>query len=200
MSRPRFAVRTIKHGSVRIRGMVFRPDERHRAYDGRLDGQRWLFGLYWGPRNYDRYDAEGFASFVYLWGTEAAARATTEEEMAREWPGPNCIDGTFNWEWWNAEKSPAAGEALTDDAGETVSERKPVHTACRDSVRIDLGERRRGSDPISSFCVYGSWGELGPDFDVVLRAWDSPRVPIAVDPQVKRPTGAGSTGKPDTRD
>lgn len=96
-------MRTIRNGRVRIRGVLFRPDEHHRAYDGRLDGQRWLFGLYWGPKNYDRYGPDGWCcAFVSLWGTEAAALARTDEDMQREWPGPNCIDGTFNWEWWHA--------------------------------------------------------------------------------------------------
>lgn len=104
MSRKRFALRTIRNGAVRINGVVFRPDGCHRAYDGRLDGQRWLFGLYWGPPNYQKYDSDGWChAFVSLWGTEAAAQAVTEAEMSAAWPGPNCIDGEFAWEWWMAE-------------------------------------------------------------------------------------------------
>ncbi len=83
---------------MRIRGLLFR------AYDGRLDGQRWAFGLYWGPPNYDRYGPDGWCrAFVCLWGTEAAARARNDAEMKAEWPGPNCINGTFQWEWWHAQ-------------------------------------------------------------------------------------------------
>jgi hypothetical protein len=106
--RPHWAIRTIKDGRVRIRGVVFRPDEHHRPYDHRLDGQRWLFGLYWGPKNYDRYDAQGWnRSMVFLWGSEAAAKAQTEDEQALHWPGANCIDGAFNWEWWHSEEARA---------------------------------------------------------------------------------------------
>ena len=101
--RPRFALRTIKDGAVKIRGLVFRPEQRHRAYDGRLDGKRYLFGLYWGPPNYDRYGPDGWLrAFVSLWGSEEAARAQTDEEMAAMWPGPECVDGAFVWEVWRA--------------------------------------------------------------------------------------------------
>ena len=103
MSKPNGAFRTIHNGRVRILGRTYVPQTHHRPYNGELDGQRWLFGLYWGPPNYDRYDARGLASFVSLWGTEAAAKAKTEDEMKAHWPGPNCIDGHFNWEWWNVE-------------------------------------------------------------------------------------------------
>lgn len=103
--RPRFAFRTIHQGRVRIRGVVFRPDEHHRAYEGQLDGQRWLFGLYWGPPNYDRYDAKGWCSaFVALWGTKAAAKAQTEAEMDALPREPNVdADGRIHWEWWHAD-------------------------------------------------------------------------------------------------
>ena len=42
--------------------------------------------------------------FVSLWGTEAAYHATTDEELNEHWPGPECIDGYFNWEWWYTDK------------------------------------------------------------------------------------------------
>lgn len=100
--RPRFALRTIRDGAVRIRGVVFRPDE---AYDGRFDGQRWLFGLYWGPPNHSYYGPDGFCrDFVSLWGTEAMAKAKSDAEYEALWPGPNCIDGTFRWEWWSSPR------------------------------------------------------------------------------------------------
>lgn len=91
-ARPRFALRTIRGGAARIHGHTFRPDERHMAYDGRLDGQRYAFGLYYDP------DGE-MLDFVSLWGTEGFYR-----DPDGEWPGPECIDGHFNWAWWRSAK------------------------------------------------------------------------------------------------
>lgn len=101
MVQPRGVFRTIQHGQVDIFGRTYVPNEHHYKYSGQLDGQRWFFGLYWGPPNYGKYDARGLASFVSLWGTEAAAKAKTLEDMKGHWPGPNCIDGYFRWEWWD---------------------------------------------------------------------------------------------------
>jgi hypothetical protein len=100
MSRKRFVIRTIRAGSVKIHGRVFRPNERDgcQPYTGQLDGQKWAFGLYWGPPSWDQYDANGLASFVSLWGDEAFYR----DENA-PWPGQNCINGRFQWEWWDTQ-------------------------------------------------------------------------------------------------
>lgn len=107
MSKPNGVFRTIRDGRVRIYGRTYVPTERTHPtsipYTGQLDGQRWYFGLYWGPPNYDRYDARGLASFVSLWGTEAAAMAKTGDDIKAHWPGPNCINGYFQWEWWHVE-------------------------------------------------------------------------------------------------
>jgi hypothetical protein len=99
MSKPRFALRTIRGGVVKIRGCVFSPVTRDgEQYAGQLDGQRWAFGLYWGPPSWDRYDSDGFASFVSLWGDEAFYR-----DEGAPWPGKNCINGRFQWEWWDRQ-------------------------------------------------------------------------------------------------
>ena len=80
-----FVERTIKHGAVRIGGLIFRPSERHLAYDGRLDDMRYMFGRYptqdeWRP-------------FVCLWGLR--------ESTALE--GPHVVNGTLPWYWWHTE-------------------------------------------------------------------------------------------------
>ena len=40
-------IRTIRNGQVKINGRIFKPDRRWMEYDGRLDGMRYTFGLYW---------------------------------------------------------------------------------------------------------------------------------------------------------
>ena len=47
MNRPRFVHRTIKDGSVKIFGKIFKPDKKFLTYDGRLDNLRYAFSLYW---------------------------------------------------------------------------------------------------------------------------------------------------------
>lgn len=101
--------RVIKDGRVRIFGRTYVPTphshETSIPYTGQLDGQRWYFGLYWGPPGWDRYDDRGLASFVSLWGSEAAAKAS-EADMEKHWPGANCMNGYFQWEWWHVEGAP----------------------------------------------------------------------------------------------
>jgi len=100
MSLPRFVIRTIRDGTVLINGKVFRPDPRWLPYDGRLDGTRWAFGLYW--------HGSEMLPFVELWGTEEdykMCRKHTEAEVEawckEHYPGPDCIDGYFPWGSWS---------------------------------------------------------------------------------------------------
>ena len=93
----KWVVRTIRDGAVVISGDVFRVEQQHMAYDGRLDGKRYLFARY--------NTSEGWEPFVFLWGSEAywkATRGMTGEEP--EFPDssaePECIDGTLPWCWW----------------------------------------------------------------------------------------------------
>ena len=73
----RFVIRTIKNGQVKILGRIFKPTNKWLEYDGRLDGQRWAFGLYW------RGDEQ--LPFVALWGTKEAYVAAYEEETWTEY-------------------------------------------------------------------------------------------------------------------
>jgi hypothetical protein len=98
-SEKRFAVRTIRNGEVRIGGKVFRPgDKGDRPYDGRLDGLRMAFGQYPG------FTFSDGLKRVSLWGTERAYRCRHDHDADGtewcDWPGPNCIDGTFYWDSW----------------------------------------------------------------------------------------------------
>ena len=106
MRKRNFVIRTIRNGTVQIDGQAFRPSTRWLQYDGRLDGMRFAFGLYWSG---DRMEP-----FVYQWGTEDAYRAVGElttdeiaivrftgEAMAENyWPGPDCVDGYWPWAFW----------------------------------------------------------------------------------------------------
>ena len=100
--RPRFLIRRIRNGSVVIKDTVFRPDETHMKYDGRLEGMRYAFGLYWTGDEWNN-------KFVYLWGPEEMYRAATDDEdRYKEMHGktPDCVDGVFVWQKWNADKAP----------------------------------------------------------------------------------------------
>lgn len=90
MTSKHWAIRTIRDGKVRIGGVTFTPDGNHREYDGRLDGMRYAFGRYWR--------GDELAPLVCLWGTEEFYH-----NADAEWPGPECVDGYFFWEFWHAE-------------------------------------------------------------------------------------------------
>lgn len=77
-----FVTRTIKDGRVKIYGRIYRPDNCYMTYDGRLDGMRYMFGLYY------RSDGE-LEDFVYL-GCMEGSRTF----------GPECVEGHFPWMWW----------------------------------------------------------------------------------------------------
>ena len=88
-----WAIRTIKDGKVRIGGVTFAPQPRDMPYDGRLDGMRYAFGRYW--------EGDSVRPFVCLWGTEAFYHDPDEP-----WPGPECVDGYFVWQFWHAVPEP----------------------------------------------------------------------------------------------
>ena len=86
-----FVVRTIRHGRVKIGGKWYWPDQRHLAYDGRLDELRYAFARYRG-----HYPGGPWLPFVQLWGTEGQFRGWTPIEEY----GPELVDGCFPWMHW----------------------------------------------------------------------------------------------------
>ena len=85
-----FVIRTITNGHVKIFGKNFAPSEQFQKYDGRFDGGKYAFGLY--------YTCGKFEDFICLWGSE------------REYKNPECddmkdtlVDGGFPWIWWYAK-------------------------------------------------------------------------------------------------
>lgn len=123
----RFAIRTVKDGAITIGGKTFRPREWYQErdgclrqdarptyndlpYRGELDGKRLAFG------RFPSYEAEGeFTEYVWLWGS-----ATRFFEHEEDWPGPNCIDGVFRWDWWYTEAEWQSYKALAAEVAATA--------------------------------------------------------------------------------
>lgn len=78
MKTPR-GLRTVQAGRVRLAGRVYEPDERHMAYDGRLDGLRCYFSGY--------YLRPNLIALAGVQGYEAK-------------DGPDVVDGAFPWYFW----------------------------------------------------------------------------------------------------
>lgn len=93
--RPRFALRKVRDGRVRISGRDFAPSDQWKPYDGRLDGQVMAFGLYYTDAG---FDVKG----VCLWGTEAMYRCGPDaDEFHRLYEAnPSFVDGGYPWMFW----------------------------------------------------------------------------------------------------
>jgi hypothetical protein len=92
MNRVRFAIRKVKDGKVKIFGKFFSPSEQWLKYDGRLDNQKFAFGLYYGAKS----DREGY---VCLWGTEKEYKS---HSVGKEWSNEiYMVDNSLPWLWWN---------------------------------------------------------------------------------------------------
>ena len=101
MKRINRVVRTVRNGRVKIFGRTFVPLQVHRSYDGRLDGKRIAFGLYWLGKRWQ-------SDFVNCWGSEemylAGKRSINDNHLAFEAAyraNPCLVDGTFPWEFWD---------------------------------------------------------------------------------------------------
>ena len=90
MSHPNWAMRTVRQGRVKVLHHWYRPSEHDRAYDGRFDGKRYLFGLYW--------TGDIQEPFLALWGSERYAKAKDPDGLG----GDDCVvDGYLPWYWWD---------------------------------------------------------------------------------------------------
>jgi hypothetical protein len=96
--KPRFVVRTVRHGQVTIHGRAYAPSQRHMAYDGRLEELRFAFGRY--PHD---------PHVVALWGShdayQASRRTASPADLARYERGqcdcPEAVDGSLPWMFWH---------------------------------------------------------------------------------------------------
>lgn len=101
MQKRNFVIRTIRNGEVKIFHKIFVPSDKWLEYDGRLDGLRVAFGLYWR-------DKEWQDSYIYLWGTDEDYNTILETvDEFREWFANEeedtllgLVDGHFPWAWW----------------------------------------------------------------------------------------------------
>ena len=100
MQKRNFVTRTIRNGEVKIFHKIFVPSSKWMEYDGRLDGQRVAFGLYWSRD-------EWRDGFIFLWGTEENFNMAFEtDEEYREWCEEEeenvlgLVDGYYPWAWW----------------------------------------------------------------------------------------------------
>lgn len=88
----RFVIRTINSGKVKINNRWFKPSDQYKKYDGRLDGLRYAFGIYWvGETNILIMD-----NFLSLWGPEDQYN----QEMPTDHSGPHVVDGNLPWNLW----------------------------------------------------------------------------------------------------
>lgn len=92
-----WATRTIRNGRAKILGRWFIPDSRYMKYDGRLDGKRFLFGLYW--------NSLGKNFMCGLWGTEELSKAVNDDDKYNRLCElePQYIDNGDVWYWWYPE-------------------------------------------------------------------------------------------------
>jgi hypothetical protein len=100
MQKRNFVIRTIRNGQVKINGRIFRPDNLWMEYDGRLDGMRYAFGLYW--------EGDTMLEFAGLWGSEEAYKAASDEGAWEKYCGehpqdlePEVVDAYYPWATWN---------------------------------------------------------------------------------------------------
>ena len=105
----RWVNRTCKNGRVKINGRYFAPSQAFAEYDGRFEGMRLVFGLYFD--NLPDTKIETMVDFVYLWGTEAYYDALVKAEWnhdkttieIRKDTEIMVKDGILPWLWWNEE-------------------------------------------------------------------------------------------------
>jgi hypothetical protein len=96
--KPRFVVRTVRDGQVTVYGRRYAPEQRHMAYDGRLEGLRFAFGRY--PHD---------PHVVALWGSQdaytASRRTASKADRARYEGGqcdcPEVVDEVLPWMFWH---------------------------------------------------------------------------------------------------
>lgn len=95
-------IRTVKNGTVKILGNLYRAYDPHREYKGELDGCKYMFA---GPR--EDYVTKRLA--VSMWGSkemaEAGRYAPTEEALneamnAVAHTEKHIIDGYIYWNCW----------------------------------------------------------------------------------------------------
>lgn len=86
MVQQHWAIRTVRNGKVKILGKWYKPDDE---YNGELEGQRFVFGLYWCGNER--------RPFIFLWGPEQNFRERDHNKYVKN---PCHINGYIYWSWW----------------------------------------------------------------------------------------------------
>jgi len=102
MASKRFAIRTVKDGSIKVFGMTLVPIDARNQYDGRFEGHRLAFAMY--------YIGKERQPFVSLWGTERDYRCHSED-MPDWGKPPVCMNGVFEFAWWETVEETARRQA-----------------------------------------------------------------------------------------
>ena len=93
MSRKRAVIRTIKDGRVEIYGRYFYPSDWYLDYDGRLDGMRYSFGVY--------YTGEKMENKVSMIRREGVPPFDPDNPETYSENQPEIVDGTIPWLFWH---------------------------------------------------------------------------------------------------
>lgn len=83
-----WGIRTVKNGRVKLFGKYYVPDEKHRPYNGELEGVRGCFYKY------------KFCHFIAFWGT---LRMYDDDYDIND--EPNIINGKIYWSHWNEQEA-----------------------------------------------------------------------------------------------
>jgi hypothetical protein len=93
MSKKRAVIQTIKDGRVEIYGRYFYPDDKYMEYDGRLDGMRYAFGVY--------YTGEKMDDKVSIIRVESAPiKFDPDDPASYSENQPEIVDGYIPWLFW----------------------------------------------------------------------------------------------------
>ncbi len=87
MKPKRWHTRTIHSGQVKILGRTYEPSQAWLTYDGRLDGMRYVFALY--------FTGDMVLPYVCCWGSEEQYRSA--ENLASD---KMLVDGYYPWAVW----------------------------------------------------------------------------------------------------
>lgn len=111
-------VRTVKNGAVTINGKTYYAYEPGVPYDGRLDGKRCHFGIYWEPKHDSSITQ---MDFIYLHSTvpyrDKVRRLMEqypegwEDHLSEIGPDDNVVDGQHRWTDWRTAKLAAHEDA-----------------------------------------------------------------------------------------
>ena len=108
---PRFAIRTVKDGKVKILGNIYEcPTEPDSG--GRFEGKRYAFGLYWSMVSDNDSYAYQLDDHVEHWGTEAYYKSgdsqAYQDDILHMTQEDDKGQHMLYWASWMSRSTPAA--------------------------------------------------------------------------------------------